>query len=204
MIFRCLTLCVVLLFCPLLVWAQNETDLLQEIESKARNVSTLDTQFTQIKTMSMFKTSMKSSGRLVFASPDKLRWEYLEPFHAGFVIDGENCHRLGADQSKVSPLQTGCTDPILRALSKRLFAWMQLDMSALKKENTVSVLSSEPLAIVLYPLNSQTSGIASMTMQFTQPDMTVEHIVIHESEGDETRIDFHETTINAPLSKGLF
>ena len=49
------------------------------IRAAARDIQSIQAAFTQEKHLQILARPLKSHGRLIFAAPDRLRWEYLAP-----------------------------------------------------------------------------------------------------------------------------
>lgn len=53
--------------------------LLAEVAKARRGVTSLEASFTQARRLSLLATEVKSTGRMTFLAPDKLRWELAAP-----------------------------------------------------------------------------------------------------------------------------
>lgn len=72
---------------PLGVHAQADSRAL--LDEFARDLASLSADFTQITVDSREDVVEESAGEMRFASPDRIRWDYLEPFPQVIVADGE-------------------------------------------------------------------------------------------------------------------
>lgn len=70
---------ILLLLCSVNLLAQNGTV----------TIKSLTADFKQTKTMKMLGSSMVSTGKMCYASPDKLRWEYTTPYACTLVMNGQ-------------------------------------------------------------------------------------------------------------------
>jgi outer membrane lipoprotein carrier protein len=59
------------------------------LDEFATGLETLRAEFTQITVDADGGVVEESSGRVFFAAPDRIRWDYLEPFPQVIVADGE-------------------------------------------------------------------------------------------------------------------
>jgi len=72
---------------PAGVAAQADARVL--LDEFARGLDSLTADFTQITVDGADEVVEESSGRLYFQAPDRIRWDYLEPFPQQIVADGE-------------------------------------------------------------------------------------------------------------------
>ena len=117
------------------VWAQSEK-LLSEAESQkvvatlteaAASMKTLQCRFVQEKTSSMLAEPSVAKGTMQYAAPDKLRWEYTEPYAFALVVDGEQIVKVTDGKAetldgKSSRMYQGMVSLIMGSASgKKLF-----------------------------------------------------------------------------------
>ena len=68
--------------------ASAQESILDRLKA-ANTYETLQASFTQTRHSSMLTKDLKSEGRMVLASPDRIRWEVLKPYPSVFVSSGE-------------------------------------------------------------------------------------------------------------------
>ena len=79
------------------VWAQSEKPLTEaetqkvvaELTEAAASMQTMQCRFVQEKTSSMLAEPTMARGTMHYAAPDRLRWEYTEPYAFALVVNGE-------------------------------------------------------------------------------------------------------------------
>lgn len=59
------------------------------LDAFAADLDSLTAEFTQITVDGRDEVVEQSSGRMAFEAPDRIRWDYLEPFPQALVADGE-------------------------------------------------------------------------------------------------------------------
>jgi outer membrane lipoprotein carrier protein len=83
-----LRLCFILIaLAPASVLAQPDARAL--LDEFADGLESLQAEFTQITVDAGGEVVEESTGRLYFAAPDLIRWDYVEPFPQEIVADGE-------------------------------------------------------------------------------------------------------------------
>ena len=63
--------------------------VVEQVNSVASEIKTMNCVFVQTKQMSMLNEVMKSRGEMWFESPSKLRWEYISPYSYMFIFNGD-------------------------------------------------------------------------------------------------------------------
>lgn len=61
----------------------------QNVSSASKNMTSLQSDFTQIKHLDFMENDVKSSGKLFYKSPSKIRWEYTSPFSYYVIFSNE-------------------------------------------------------------------------------------------------------------------
>lgn len=199
-----------LLFC--LVWATPSLaapsdDLnatLHGLQDKAGRITSISCFFTQEKHLAMFAAPVVSTGRFLFAHPDKLRWEYFSPAEDGFVLDGGSGTRwMGASGERQDFSLRD--DPAMQVVARQLLAWTTFDLPWLLREYDVQLESQAPVVLRLTPRQAGTASVLeSLVIEFPASSDTVRRLELHEPDGDFTRILFTNATVNTPVAPDLF
>ena len=94
-------------------WAQKP---LTEAESQkvmavlteaAASMHTLQCRFVQEKTSSMLAEPSVAEGRMHFAAPDQLRWEYTSPYAFALVVNGDRIEKVTDGKTEVLDGKSG-------------------------------------------------------------------------------------------------
>ncbi len=181
----------------------------QRLAVAAQQVKTLRSDFIQEKYLTIFNEKLISSGQFYYQKPDKLRWEILQPVGSGFVLDGDAGRRwhqriAGSEAFKLDQ------DPAMALIAEQLFAWAKADIGWLQQHYKISVEQQQPVRLKLLPPKSDSSDgenrqfLAYLLITFNASDSFVETVEIHEIDGDYTRINFNNSTVNTELNKSIF
>ena len=84
----------------------EKEELTSKVESLANQTKSLRAEFTQEKHLSVLDKAVKSKGVLLFATPDKIKWEYLAPFSHSSIFNGAQLTVIDGSQSKTIDLQS--------------------------------------------------------------------------------------------------
>jgi len=176
----------------------------QELRLAAQGVETLQSDILQEKHLAMFAETLRSTGRFVFARPDKLRWEMLKPVASGFVLQGEAGTRWNALSKEVGAFNVSA-DPIMGMVSQQLLAWARVDLDWLNKRYGMELICAQPVILRLLPLDpGEAQMIESLRIEFAPDRSHVAEVVMYEQGGDHTRMIFSAVQVNAPLSSTAF
>jgi hypothetical protein len=64
------------------------------IRAAARDIQAIQANFTQEKHLQILSRPLQSRGRLVFAAPDRLRWEYQAPLPSVLLMNAGQVQRF--------------------------------------------------------------------------------------------------------------
>ncbi len=190
-----------LMFGSLLLTAQSG-DVLQQIKNQAQKISSIDAGFVQTKNISFIDEQLVSEGTFRFSRPDKMRWEYQNPFFYSIIINGDNITVI--DNKKESRFD---------AASNAMFGQIKLVIMNMVNgkmfddPNYHATLTEENND---YKVNFKTVNdamkeyISSIDLYFTKDNYLMETIRMNEASGDNTVIEFKNQKINQPLPDGIF
>lgn len=175
-----------------------------ELRQSAQQVETLQSDIVQEKHLQMFAETLESRGRFMFARPDNLRWEMLEPVASGFVLRGTEGRRWNAVSEEVDTFSVD-SDPVMGVVAQQLLAWARVDMEWLTTRYSMEVLEAEPVTLRLVPRDAaEAEMIESLTIVFDAQRRHVAEVVMREQGGDWTRMRFTHVEVNAELPAHAF
>ncbi len=199
-------LCIAL---PLMAWAKQSTmepskQLLVDLQLKAKQIQSISSPFTQEKHLEMFDEVLVSKGHFVFQKPANLRWEYVEPFRAGFLLsDG-----TGKEWDEVSNKERDFTlesSPAMSMVVSQIMAWTTFDLEWLESRYTIQQIGTTPVILKLRPRNDAAKEfLAYLTVTFAADSLTIDLLELHETDGDFTRISFDNPSINDLIADETF
>ena len=153
-------------------WAQD--DILDRLKA-ANTFETLQASFVQTRHSSMLTKDLKSEGRLVLMSPDRIRWEVLKPYPSVFVSTGE------------------------LAIAGRRFR-MPTD-----KDFTATALEGEDLAVKLVPVRRDLKSVfREIIVHADKKSMQIHSALLITPDGDWTLLEFKDVVANQSVDAKLF
>ena len=164
-----------ILACSLLALsASAQNDILARLKA-ANTYETLETSFVQTRHSAMLTEDLVSEGRMVLASPDRLRWEVQKPYKSVFVSQGE------------------------LAIRGRRFR-MPTD-----KDFTATALEGDDLAVKLVPVRRDLKSLfREIIVHADKKSLRIQSALLISPDGDWTLLEFKNVRVNQPVDEKLF
>lgn len=190
-------------------WAQKP---LTEAESQkvmavlteaAVSMKTLQCRFVQEKTSSMLAEPSVAEGRMHFAAPDQLRWEYTSPYAFALVVKGERIVKVTDGKAEVldgksGRMYQGMVGLIMGSASgKNLFDTSVFDV-ALYDEDTYWRADMTPKRRDMKRMFSQ------LVFRFDKKTNGISRVEFKDAGGDVTSIRFEDIKLNGAIDKSVF
>lgn len=178
--------------------------LLETVRAVHAQLDTLESDFVQIKESQLLVESIESRGSFLFASPDRIRWDYRTPNPISLVISDQVMTTWYRDLRQVERANVGKrSDRILRYLG----AGTSLD--TLLEYFTVSMrvptVLSEPLHLALTPRFSRVAKrLQSMDLWLDPETFLPARLRYVEGDGDLTEYRFSNLKMNQGLPEERF
>ena len=154
--------------------ASAQENILDRLKA-ANTFETLQASFTQTRHSSMLAKDLKSEGRMVLASPDRIRWEVLKPYPSVFVSSGELA-----------------------------IAGHRFRMPA-EKDFTATALEGEELAVNLVPVRRALKSLfREIVVRADKQSLQLRSALLITPDGDWTLLEFKDIVTNRPVDAKLF
>ena len=192
-------------------WAQNEKPL-SETESQkvitaltqaAASMQTLQCRFVQEKTSSMLAEPSIAKGTMHYATPDRMRWEYTEPYAFALVVKGEQITKVTDGKAEVldgksSRMYQGMVNLIMGSASgKKLFDASVFDV-ALYDDNEFWRAEMTPKRRDMKRMFSQ------LVFRFDKKTNGISQVEFKDAGGDITSIRFEDIKLNEAIGEKVF
>ncbi|MDR2800664.1 MAG: outer membrane lipoprotein carrier protein LolA [Desulfovibrio sp.] len=183
--------------------AEDLDRALVRLKSMTENIRTLSCSFRQSTDIPIFSEPEVSEGALRFRKPDALAWEYFSPMREGFVLNGRKGFRWEDDKSRRKPFVTG-EDPLAGLVAGQLLVWMDFDRARIESRYEIVLESESPLTLTLLPRGPELrSVLGSLQISFDGRG-AARRVVLNESRGGRTTLDFNEVILNRPIFDAEF
>ena len=154
--------------------ASAQENILDRLKA-ANTYVTLQASFTQTRHSSMLTKDLVSEGRMVLASPDRIRWEVLKPYPSVFVSSGE------------------------LAIAGRRFRMPT------EKDFTATVLEGEDLTVKLVPVRRDLKSLfREIIVHADRQSLQLRSALLMSPDGDWTQLEFKDIVVNRPVDAKLF
>ena len=154
--------------------ASAQQEILDRLK-EANAYETLQLSFVQTRHSAMLADNLVSEGQLYLASPDRVRWEVMKPFHSVFVSQGE-----------------------LAIRGRRFRMPTEEDFSA-------TVLEGEDCSIRLIPLRRDLKSLfREIVVRADKRSLQIRSALLVQPDGDWTLLEFKDVRANQPVDPKLF
>ena len=182
--------------------------LLAQLETRHSSTQSLAAQFRQEKHFSFMDKPIISQGFIVFASPDKIRFDITEPFQTALLDDGKKIQRYEIIDGQWKLLKFGGGKSI-KLVMGQIGQWMQGKFSGQEKIFALSVSDGDPndtAVLNLVPRHKQFRQYIEKIQVHIAPAPTyrVTRIDINEPQGDWFSLIFSREQKNMTLPEGCF
>lgn len=171
--------------------------------SKAtQQISTIKSDFTQEKNLSMLAEKINSRGKFWFRKESMVRMEYTNPYQYLMVINKDKV--LVKDKQKESKINTR-SNKMFQQINRVMIDCMQ---GTVLSNNDFNTKLFENKSTVLIEMTPVVKGLKEMFKNIVlivdKKDYSVLSINMTEPSGDNTLIKFVNKELNVPLQDNLF
>jgi outer membrane lipoprotein-sorting protein len=166
---------------------------------------TVFTRFVQERHLSLFKEPLRSEGYLCFEQPGRIRWEITEPYRSILVSDGTGVSQFEWVDEQWKKLDIGLAAAMQNVVSQ-IAGVMQGSYARGGREYQVSISQTENGPVVtLVPGNEKMRKMMKAIEVYLAHDLkATRRVVLRESTGDFTDIQFDQQAVNIRFQPGTF
>ena len=181
----------------------QSNEIIVSLTETAASMQTMQCRFVQSKTMAILAEPSVSEGRMYFASPDRLRWEYISPYPFALVVNGERIVKVTDGKAEVlegnsGRMYQGIVSMIMGSASgKNLFDTSTFDV-ILYDDNPFWKAEMTPKRRDMKRMFSQ------LVFHFDKKTQVIDHVEFIGSSGDVTLIRFEEMKVNEGIDEQTF
>lgn len=182
--------------------AQIKT-LKQNIDNATKDLTSLESSFTQTKHLDFMENDVKSSGKLYYKSTNKIRWEYTSPFKYYVIFNNDKMFVNDNGKKKETELSKS---KILKDLNKIMLGTVNGSevLDEKKFKITYSKSGEDYIAKMLPTDATYKKYIQQIDLTFDGKSYLLKKIKTTEPSLDYTLIEFSNQKKNATVSDEKF
>jgi outer membrane lipoprotein-sorting protein len=184
----------------------TQTEVLEQIQSKASSLKSLTGRFQQIKSTRLLITPLESRGTFYWQPPDRFRWDVLLPDPFRLVARGDTILLLFPDLNRATlarhPMGTGLLGQITGTAG---------DAEAFERSYYTRVIPSKEsddprgVKLSLVPKGGKQARYVKRIDVLIDPGTWLpREVTISEANDDKTTIRLSDVVENLPLQESLF
>ena len=178
-------------------------EIKQKVREMARKTTTIESDFIQVKEMSVMAERIISKGKFLFKKEKKLRWEYLTPFPYLIIINQDQM--LVRDENRENKINLQ-SSRVFREVNNIIMGAVQGTLLDDAKNFSSEIAETQGRILCkLTPLNAKIKeSLGEVWLYFNKIDFSVDQLEMRETSGDYTRISFLEKKINQTIPDEKF
>lgn len=200
---------IIFLFASLAAFAQTsyssvkDTILLKsKIDNMSKQTNSIESDFIQVKTLSMLSEKITSKGHFWFQKQNNLRWEYSEPYKYSIVINKDKI--LIKDENKVKKYDMN-SNKVFKEINDIMISCVNGNVLSSNKFKIVYFENDKFFKLELSPNEkAMKESLKQINMYFDKKVTSVVRLDMIETGDDITTIDFSNKKINAAITPEKF
>ena len=175
--------------------------LLKTLQENFSTIRTVQTGFTEAKTLKIFDRTVTLEGRLALEASGRLAWRVDTPVQYVLVLKDNAAFQWDEEARTVQQLPFS-GNPVFETVITQIQQWFSGRFAELEPDYNLEVLSENPPRLVFIPRTGRmvAKAIRRVTVSIREDQRYVEQIVIEDVSGDLTTISFHDTILNEPIA----
>ena len=182
--------------------AAQQKEFKSKVQKSARATSSIVSDFTQTKHLFVLDNVITSEGKLVFKSPDKVRWEYVKPYLNVAIFKGNQL--LVNNEGKRQNIDLG-SNKMFKSLNSLIVDSIKGDMFDENQFEITYYTYDDQYLVKFIPKDKRIKKfIAAFELKFSQDNADVEEVKLIEPNDDYTTITFQNKKLNTAVADSLF
>ncbi len=181
----------------------QQAKMISVINATAASIKTIESNFTQVKSVSFLNEKVKSYGRMYYSNQGKLRWEYVSPYKYTFAINGGKVYIKSGTKSQVIDIRTSRLFNSIAQIMINSITGKSLKANG--DFNTQMYVDGNEWIAVLTPKKAQMKKMfRTVQLHFNSHHSMVSEVVMTETSGDSTVITLSGVKTNENIPDQIF
>lgn len=181
----------------------QQAKMISVINATAASIKTIQSNFTQVKSVSFLNEKVKSYGRMYYSNQGKLRWEYVSPYKYTFAINGGKVYIKSGTKSQVIDIRTSRLFNSIAQIMINSITGKSLKANG--DFNTQMYVNGNEWIAVLTPKKAQMKKMfRTVQLHFNSHHSMVSEVVMTETSGDSTVITLSGVKTNENIPDQIF
>lgn len=182
---------------------KQSQEVMAQLTEAAMGMKTMQCRFVQSKVSKMLAEPSVAEGTMHFASPDKMRWEYIMPYAFALVVNGERIVKVTDGQAEVLDGKSGRMYQSMVGLimgsasGKKLFDTTVFDV-VMYDDDTFWRAEMTPKRRDMKRMFSQ------LVFRFDKKTKGISRVEFKDAGGDLTSIRFEDIKLNEAIGEKVF
>lgn len=183
--------------------AENGDALLGRVAARYAAARALSASFRQEVPLQNVGIVRRASGKVYFARPSRMRWDYKAPDSQLFLADGDHFYYRPAASSRV--YRKEIDEKVLGGKIPLLLLFGKGDIGAMfRVEETVARKAGAETGLRLVPRDDGAPEVRRVDLVVGTADLLIREVHIYDRLGGENHLYFEGTVLDPPLPRDLF
>ena len=181
---------------------QNLAAFQQSLAKNTATVQSIQSNFSQVKHLSLLADKISSKGKFYYRKEDKVRIEYSTPFQYLLVMNAGQI--MVKDEQKTSRINTR-NSKMMQSVNRIMIDCMRGSVLANPDFKVTAFENGSDYLLSLSPANEAMKKLfKQIDVYLARANFDVDRLTMTEQGGDYTDMNFSGTQHNAALSDALF
>lgn len=164
-----------------------------EVEKQMKGLKSIVATFQQEKRLALFKEPLRSSGQILFSTPDHLRWEFRKPFQSVLIVSGDQVAKFEKQKTNWRKVKQGRQAEVILVVMDNIRSWFRGDFD--RDGNSFEVAGArKPYPVIsMKPKDKlMARSLREVELRLADDLSHVVQVTIREVSGDQTTMSFDQ------------
>jgi outer membrane lipoprotein carrier protein len=173
-------------------------DALAKLQSRYESTKTMEADFKQTVESPTLSTPLKTSGKVAFEKPNRMRWDYDPPDQQTIVGDGQTLWLYQPDMKQVIKA------PLGEAFQASTPLTFLSGLGSVERDFDASLVQDAPESWLLKLVPKKDSALGTLGLTVRKSDASLAEARITDSVGTTTKIAFSNEKRNGKIEAARF